>query len=395
MEKIMRRKVFGVVLAASLMASLVACGGNKDNNSSSNGASTVNTEMTAEEYAASITSNAAVYKNYLTLPEYKGISVSVDKSTLTVSDDDVESYISSLLSQYSTTDSVTEGVTASGDTIVLDYSGLLDGVAFSGGTATDVTYTIGSGKFIDDLDKGLVGLTVGQEYQLPCTFPSDYSSSDLAGKSVIFVVTVSSIQKTTIPELTDAWVAENASSFGIEESVTTAAQLRSYVREYLETQAQSSYDSSKYEAIWSSISENMNPSGYPQEELDDLVETLTANIQSEFDSYGSYYGVSDLESYVTQVYGFDDMDDFNNYAVEYAQEYLLEKMALTLIADQENITVTADEINDMGAQLADYYGYTDYQEILDTYGNEMNAEVGYEVLYNKVQEFLNENAVEQ
>jgi trigger factor len=95
------------------------------------------------------------------------------------------------------------------------------------------------------------------------------------------------------------------------------------------------------------------------------------------------------------VYGFDDMDDFNNYAVEYAQEYLLEKMALTLIADQENITVTADEINDMGAQLADYYGYTDYQEILDSYGNEMNAEVGYEVLYNKVQAFLNENAVEQ
>lgn len=390
----MRRKVFSVVLAASLMASLVACGG-KNSDSTGTNTSTVNTEISAEEYAASITSNAAVYKNYLTLPEYKGVSVSVDKSTLTVSDDDVESYISSLLSQFSSTESVTEGVTASGDTVVLDYSGLLDGTAFSGGTATDVTYTIGSGKFIDDLDKGLVGLTVGQEYQLPCTFPSDYSSSDLAGKSVIFVVTVSSIQKTTIPDFTDAWVAENASSLGIEESITTTEQLRSYVREYLETQAQSSYDSDKYEAIWSSLSENLNPSGYPQEELDSLVETLKSNIQSEFDSYGSYYGVSDLESYVTQVYGFDDMDDFNNYSTEYAQEYLLEKMVLTLIADKENITVTADEIYDMGAQLADYYGYTDYQAILDTYGNEMNAEVGYEVLYNKVQSFLNENAVEQ
>ena len=69
-------------------------------------------------------------------------------------------------------------------------------------------------------------------------------------------------------------------------------------------------------------------------------------------------------------------------------------LPLTLIASNENITVSADEINDMGAQLADYYGYTNYQEILDNYGNEMNSEVGYEVLYQKVQNFLNDNAVE-
>ena len=45
----------------------------------------------------------------------------------------------------------------------------------------------------------------------------------------------------------------------------------------------------------------------------------------------------------------------------------------------------------MGAQLASYYGYTDYQEILDSYGNQMNSEVGYEVLYQKVQDFINAN----
>ena len=48
-------------------------------------------------------------------------------------------------------------------------------------------------------------------------------------------------------------------------------------------------------------------------------------------------------------------------------------MVLTLIASNEKITVSADEINDMGAQLADYYGYTNYQEILDNYGNEIRS----------------------
>lgn len=387
----MRKKVLGIIMAASMVASLTACGGSDKNNSSdssSNGGSTVNQEIAANQYADTIKSNAEIYKTYISLPEYKGLSVSVDSEQKEVTDSDVTDYINNLISQYGTTESVTEGVTANGDTISLDYSGLLDGTAFSGGTATDVSYTIGSGKFIDDLDKGLVGLTVGEEYDIPCKFPDNYSSSDLAGKDVIFKVTVNSIKKTTLPELTDDWVASNASSLNVE--ATTVEGLKSYVKDYLETQAKTNYDSSKYQAAWKAISEQINTDkGYPEAELNSLIDTLKSNVQSEYNQYGSYYGISDFNSYLSQVYGFDSEDAFNDYAKEYAQSYLLEKMAITIIAENENITVSEDDINDMGAQLASYYGYTDYQEILDTYGNQMNSEVGYQVLYQKVQDFIN------
>ena len=387
----MRKKVLGIIMAASMVASLTACGGSDKNNSSdssSNGGSTVNQEIAANQYADTIKSNAEIYKTYISLPEYKGLSVSVDSEQKEVTDSDVTDYINNLISQYGTTESVTEGVTANGDTISLDYSGLLDGTAFSGGTATDVSYTIGSGKFIDDLDKGLVGLTVGEEYDIPCKFPDNYSSSDLAGKDVIFKVTVNSIKKTTLPELTDDWVASNASSLNVE--ATTVEGLKSYVKDYLETQAKTNYDSSKYQAAWKAISEQINTDkGYPEAELNSLIDTLKSNVQSEYNQYGSYYGISDFNSYLSQVYGFDSEDAFNDYAKEYAQSYLLEKMAITIIAENENITVSEDYINDMGAQLASYYGYSDYQEILDTYGNQMNSEVGYQVLYQKVQDFIN------
>ena len=387
----MRKKVLGIIMAASMVASLTACGGSDKNNSSdssSNGGSTVNQEIAANQYADTIKSNAETYKTYISLPEYKGLSVSVDSEQKEVTDSDVTDYINNLISQYGTTESVTEGVTANGDTISLDYSGLLDGTAFSGGTATDVSYTIGSGKFIDDLDKGLVGLTVGEEYDIPCKFPDNYSSSDLAGKDVIFKVTVNSIKKTTLPELTDDWVASNASSLNVE--ATTVEGLKSYVKDYLETQAKTNYDSSKYQAAWKAISEQINTDkGYPEAELNSLIDTLKSNVQSEYNQYGSYYGISDFNSYLSQVCGFDSEDAFNDYAKEYAQSYLLEKMAITIIAENENITVSEDDINDMGAQLASYYGYSDYQEILDTYGNQMNSEVGYQVLYQKVQDFIN------
>ena len=74
----MKKRFFGVMLAASLVVSLTACGGKKTSQDSA--ASTVNKEVTAEEYAGTITSNADVYKQYVTLPDYKGVEVSVDRS---------------------------------------------------------------------------------------------------------------------------------------------------------------------------------------------------------------------------------------------------------------------------------------------------------------------------
>lgn len=387
---IMRKKIFSVMLATMMVVSLTACG--KSNDSSASTASTVNKDITADQYAGTVTDNAAVYKTMVTFPEYKGIEATVDKSLLEVTDQDVSDYIDTLLQKTATSTVYKEGTTQTGDVITLDYSGKLDGEAFSGGTATDATYTVGSGQFISDLDKGLAGLNVGQEYDIPCTFPSDYSTSTLAGKDVIFTVTVSQISRSVVPELTDSWVAENASTLGIE--ATDIAGLQSYVKTYLEEQAKSAFDSDKYASIWEKVKTDVTPSSYPQEELDSLLSTLKSNVQTEFNSYGSAYGISDYATYLSSVYGFESEDAFNEYAEQYSKDYLLEKMFITIVATDNNIEVTADDINETGSQLASYYGYTDYQEILDAYGNQMNAEVGYEVLYQKVIEFLCDNATE-
>lgn len=390
----MKKKFMGVMLAAALVASLAGCGKNSDNNTS-DADDTSNKAITAEEYNATIASNAEVYKKYVTLPEYKGVEVTVDKSSLTVTDDDVESYISSILSYYATTEEITEGTTADGDTVTLDYSGKLDGTAFSGGTATDASYTIGSGRFITDLDQGLIGLTLGQEYDIPCTFPSDYSNSDLAGKDVIFTVTVHSITKKTLPDLTDEWVAENAEDIGIEG--TTVEDLRNEVRQYLEEAGRDTYESEKYSAVYSVIKDGTTVNGYPQAELESLKSIRKQNFEIEYNQYQAYYeasGISDFSSYLSSVYNIANDEEYEEYVTQEAQGYLLEKMILTIIAADNGIEVTADEINELGEMYADRYGYTDYQEIIDNYGQEMNAEVGYDKLCDKTQSFLNENAVE-
>lgn len=384
----MKKKLFSVLLVGALAASLVACDSKKKEVDKT--PSTVNTEINADEYAATITDNAGIYKTFVSLSDWKGMSVDLAESDYKVTDSDVEDYIQSLLEATATTDAQTTGTTKSGDTIKLDYSGKLDGTAFSGGTATDASYTIGSGKFIDDLDKGLVGLTVGVETDIPCTFPESYQNSDLAGKQVVFTVTVKEIDVTVVPELNDEWVTANASKLGVSDAeLTNVEDLRAYVKNYLETQAASSRSSTVFETAYSQMSDGLDVSEYPSEELADLLNTLNNNVDSEYQSYSSSY--SSKEDYLKSAYKFESLDAFNEYADNYAKQYLLQKMIITMIAADNNITVSADDINSTGEELASYYGYNDYQEILDTYGKTMNAEIGYQVLYQKVVEFVCDN----
>lgn len=384
----MKKKLFSVLLVGALAASLVACDSKKKEVDKT--PSTVNTEINADEYAATITDNAGIYKTFVSLSDWKGMSVDLAESDYKVTDSDVEDYIQSLLEATATTDAQTTGTTKSGDTIKLDYSGKLDGTAFSGGTATDASYTIGSGKFIDDLDKGLVGLTVGVETDIPCKFPESYQNSDLAGKQVVFTVTVKEIDVTVVPELNDEWVTANASKLGVSDAeLTNVEDLRAYVKNYLETQAASNRSSTVFETAYSQMSDGLDVSEYPSEELADLLKTLNNNVDSEYQSYSSSY--SSKEDYLKSAYNFDSLDAFNEYADNYAKQYLLQKMIITMIAADNNITVSADDINSTGEELASYYGYNDYQEILDTYGKTMNAEIGYQVLYQKVVEFVCDN----
>lgn len=381
----MKKKLLSVFLILAMVLSVTACGKKKTDEGTSK------TDLTYQEQ---LVKDQETYAKYVTLGKYKGVEVTVDRSTLDVSDEDVQTYINSILSENGQTTEVTTGTTKSGDSIVLDYSGFyLDGTAFSGGTATDASYTVGSGQFITDLDQGLIGLEVGKEYDIPCTFPADYSSATLAGKDVIFKVTVTAINQVTPAQYTDDFVKSIASNYS--STATTTAEFTTFAKQSLTEQAKSSFDNSKYSLIWEQISSASTVSGYPEEELQDLINTMLENVKSQFASEGSQYGITDFQTYLSSLYGYATEQDFLDYAKDYAQNYLKEKMIITMIAKNENISVTDEQIQKMGSEVATYYGYSSFQEILDTYGSKINLEMGNAVLSDSVIQFLLDNSIEK
>ena len=162
---------------------------------------------------------------YLTLGNYKGLTAEEKVAPLT--DEDFEAELTSYINSIPVYEEITDRPTAKGDTIIMDYVGKLDGVAFAGGTAQGQSIELSENSgYIDGFADGLIGVTPGSTVDLTLTFPTDYHATDMAGKTVVFTVTVHYIQGDIVPpELTDEFVADFTGG-----DYTTAEAFRAFYR---------------------------------------------------------------------------------------------------------------------------------------------------------------------
>ena len=146
----------------------------------------------------------------VTLGDYKGLTVEIDKQQVT--DAMIDAEIARDVDKVSRTVDVEDRPVQDGDIVNLDYAGTVDGVAFDGGTAQGQTLTIGSGNFIPGFEEQMVGMALNEEKDLHVTFPTEYHAAELAGKDAVFHVKVNGIQKVEKPELDDDF-AQDVSDF--------------------------------------------------------------------------------------------------------------------------------------------------------------------------------------
>lgn len=228
-------KIAGICLAVAVAAAASGCG------------KKTGTETTAAESTAAETEEY-VAESSVKLGEYKGIAVTVTEASVT--DEEVENQIQQVLNskaEYREVDRAAQ----TGDQVNIDYKGLLDGEAFEGGTAEGYDLTLGSGSFIDGFEDGLVGAVKGDQKDLNLTFPDPYPKNpDLAGKAVVFEVTVNAVKERSVPELTDEFVASVSPDDG------TVEKYRESTRENLLEQKQLSIDNQRDTDILNAVVDN-------------------------------------------------------------------------------------------------------------------------------------------
>ena len=122
---------------------------------------------------------------------------------------------------------------AEGDRVTIDFEGKIDGEPFSGGKADAFQFVIGEGQMLEQFDKAVRGMKVGENKTFPLQFPADYHGADVAGKEADFLVTIKKIEAANLTPVDDAL----AKALGIQDA--TVDGLRADVRKNLEREVKS------------------------------------------------------------------------------------------------------------------------------------------------------------
>ena len=284
--------------------------------------------------------------DYVTLPEDYA-SISLKKADIEPTEEDVQSQIDSLLSQNTTTQQITDRAAADGDTVNIDYVGTVDGVAFTGGTYSGYSLTLGSDSFIDGFEDQIVGHKPGETFEVNVTFPDGYSDSTdaegntvvLSNKKAVFSVTLNYISEEILPELTDAWVEENFSS---TDGVHTVEDLRAEYQKML-------YQNNLNTAVMDYLLANSTFKDLPKEVTDYQVNQCL----NYYYTMAQYYGY-DLDSFLQAAAGYNSADDLLDAMSDSITEYAREALLYQAVAEAMDIAPTQEQIDTYSAYTETY-----------------------------------------
>ncbi len=326
----------------------------------------------------------------VTLGEYKGIALTATKTA--VSDDDVENNLKTTFQQHPRMSEVTDRAVASGDTVNIDFVGKYADTkeAFEGGASGEGGYdlVIGSGSFIDGFEDGLIGAKLGETRDLNLKFPDDYGAADLAGKDVIFTVTVNKITVADA-EPSDEWVK----GLGLED-VENMDQFRAHLRAELEADADAKYSEDlKNEAV-ETVMGNATFGDIPQELVNryyvQIVESLRNYIQQLYYAYG--FQVTEKEYVDTMIQSNGLTVTPEEYLTDLANQQAKRCLTLQAIANKEGIEIPQETVDKYIQEDYDNYynvSYSTIEEYKATFNSEDYRE---QIMAEQVADFLVENA---
>ncbi len=212
-----------------------------------------------------------------------------------------------------------------GDSVVIDFEGFVDGVAFEGGKGDDYLLELGSDSFIPGFEDQVVGMQREEARDVEVTFPEEYGQAELAGKPAVFKVVMKEIKEKVVPELND----EFAKGFGVD----TLDELKAQLQTSYETQEKNRVEGDLREKLVGKLIEN-NPIEVPEAMIVKQLEFMYENICNRMQSQGMK----------PEMLGITPENFRENYR-ETAIEQVSGNLILDAIGRQENIVADESEID--------------------------------------------------
>ncbi|MBC1484594.1 trigger factor [Listeria immobilis] len=274
------------------------------------------------------------------LGDYKGLEVEKRETELTT--EELEEELKQLQERQAELVVKEDAPAENGDTVILDFEGFKDGVAFEGGQAENHSLELGSGQFIPGFEEKLVGLKAGDEADIELTFPEEYHAEDLAGQPVVFKVKLHEIKTKEVPALDDELAKD------IDEEVETLDELKEKISKRLQEAKEDSVAQAKQEEVIAKAVENAEvdiPHAMVHHEADHLMNHFAQDLQAQGLTPELYYQFTGQTEEAMHAQMEKD-----------AEKRVKMNLVLEAIAEAENIEPTEEAIDEEIATLAEKYG---------------------------------------
>jgi trigger factor len=308
------------------------------------------------------------------LGEYKGVKA--EKEEPHVDEKQIDEELNSLADRNARWVDV-EREAKTGDKVIIDYSGSVDGTKFEGGTAESQTLEIGSGMFINGFEEQIVGMKKDDERDIKVTFPEDYRAKDLAGKEAVFQIKLHEVKEKELPEINDEF-AQDVSEFETLEEYKNS--IRKRLTEGAEEHAKSHTQSNVIEQVVNNTKIDL-PECMIENQIDDHIRQIEYSLL--------YQGVK-LEDYLKMT-GMK-LEDLRKDYRENAEKTVRMQLVIEAVKDAEDIKATDEQIDEEIKKRAERAKkeFEDYKKSLKEEELEYIKE---ELAYDCTVDFLVDNAV--
>lgn len=298
----------------------------------------------------------------------------LEKVNISVSEEDMEKRLQEIRKMFATMQDVTEDrQSVTGDFVTIDFTGTLDGEALAELKSENFLLELGSKRFIPGFEEQLAGMRNGETKEINLTFPADYSEKKMAGKDVIFTVTMKGLKEQKLPEINDNFIKNF-------DKYNTLDDLKNDVRKSMEEQCKRQSDSELQNKIMEAVLK-ANEFEAPPSLVERQIFYMISDTQKRMKSAG-------MDEKNAMDLSFRMHDQFKQDAEKTVRSFLL----LKKIAEKEAITVSDEDIDNYIKELAEIH-HADHEVVKSAYDNEerMNS-LKSEIIQKKVFDFIEHQA---
>ena len=264
--------------------------------------------------------------------DYSKVEIPIEITRVT--DEDVNQAINYQRERQGTKVQVLDRPVEDKDFVKLDFNGTLNGEAFEGGKGSDHIVQVGSEYLLKDMGNQLIGMSVDEEKDIPVQIPENYSSNkSIAGKEVIFHVSLKGIQKNQLPELNDDF----AKNIEPKDKFASLEDMKLQIRSQLEEHARGDAHREAKKIVAKKITE-MNPIEVPEGLVEEQIKHMVVQaLKKEQQAKNQTESINEEEIHVT--------DSQKKEHRENAIQLLQQELVLDQLASNLNIKIDESELN--------------------------------------------------